>query len=130
MISSITLYCASLQQRSMDFVSGSEFREKARKTARVAWEILKIVIAVKFNPYCALVALGAGLLFPEETQRRLDRITHLADNNKAYAVPGLIAFSVIFLPIAALGTSLYIGARTGSRIMLMNLPLTAVEDRN
>ena len=77
MVSSINLFCASIHQQAISYASKTEMREGALKTATIAWEVLKVALAIKFNPYCALFALGTGLLFPEAMKTKLDELPTL-----------------------------------------------------
>lgn len=93
----------------------------------IAIEIFKLSIAAYFNPYLAMCGLGVGLLFPEATCEKLNRIWKVVESRKWCAIPILILSKVLFLPMPFLGISVYIGARLGSNIMHLDIPNVAEE---
>ncbi len=99
----------------------SELDQRIKNTAVVALQTLKITLAFWLNPYITLTALGVGLLFPEGTKMRLDRIWNVLEKRKFYAIPLLFFCTIVQLPIPLLGYSIYVGARLGSDIIHLEM---------
>lgn len=102
-------------------VPKEEVEGMVKNIAHIALEIFKISLATWVNPYFTFAAFGMGLLFPEASKSKLDRIVRVYEYHKFYAIPIMIGMAVVYLPMVLLSFSLYTGARLGSQIMHLDV---------
>lgn len=108
-------------------MSRNDLTSLAHKISWVAWEVFKVAIAIKFNPYFALCSFAIALLFPEEAKQKLERIASVFEANKPYSIIALLGSAVLFLPVTCLGLSCFIGGQLGYRLMAAGQPIESYD---